>query len=69
MVALSDLPPNTRVPHMVLLVETHIIHHCVVQPLMSSNSHHRGLIKMAHYISIIHLMDTTHIASVPLGIC
>ena len=53
---------------MVLLVDTLIIHHHVVQPLLSSDSHQRGLIRMIHYINIIALRDETYIASVPFGI-
>ena len=68
MVVASNLPLDTRIPYMVLLVDTPIVHHHVVQPLMSYNSHHCGLIGMTQYINIIALRGEIHVASVLLGI-
>ena len=68
MVATSILPRDNKVPRIVLLVDTPIFHHHVVQHLMSFDSHHRGLIEMTHYISIVTFWGEAHVASIPPGI-
>ena len=66
----SGIQPTSQhqIPCMVLLVDTPIVHHRVVQPMTSSYSHHCNLIGITHYISIISLRGEAHISSMPLGI-